>query len=241
MTATTKHTSPTLRSRDVSLFIPRLLQASAWIPARLLLIFFCKFTVKGVENVLHYKSQPILFVANHQSELDPIAIRAALPMWWARAPLCFVTAPLKSFLEDRSFSWRRILYGSSWFFKFWGAYPVVPGTGSYAEALSFHADLIQKQGACFLIFPEGKRVKENERAPIHGGAGYLASLPNVITVPVGISGFQNVSMRKFLSRSHHVTISFGEPRTVTINTPTRSGYIDAISSLMKEASAKFHE
>lgn len=207
MTTTEKHMT-TIPARHVSFWIPRVLQALAWIPTRLLLNYFCHFEVRGLENVLRYKNQPILFIANHASELDPIAIRAALPLFWNNAPLCYVTAPLKVF-ADKAFSWRSALYSSRWFFPSWGAYPAVSGTGSYAKALELHAHFMNTNGSCFLIFPEGRRVKEGVVSKIHGGAGYLASLPDVITIPVLVDGFANTSLKSFTMRQHQARVCFG--------------------------------
>ncbi len=229
-----------ITARRVSFFVPRMLQALAWIPTRLALNFFSRFEVRGLDNVLEYPHQPILFVANHGSELDPIAIRAALPLFWSHAPLCYVTAPLKIF-ADSVFSWRSKLYSSSWFFALWAAYPSTPNTRSYAEALKLHASLMQEDGACFLIFPEGKRTDPTKEDPVfHGGAGYLASLEGVVTIPVSVTGFRNTTPWNFLKGRHKGMVQFGTPRDIPPSSNTAEFYQSQVASVMEEVYEKMN-
>ena len=216
--------------------IPTVLQALAWPLTNVLFRLFCRFTVHGVQYPLQYTDAPILFVANHRSEFDPIAVRAALPLFWRHAPLFYVTAPLKNF-EGEKKSWRFKLYSSSWFFAAWGAFPAKSKTGDYATALAPHSTLLTQQKGCVLIFPEGKIVRDESVPPrIHGGAGYLSQLEDVVTIPVSISGFANMTPRSFFLRKHHAVVRFGNPVTLT-NTDIEAGdenrYISIARRLME--------
>ncbi len=196
----------------VPLFIPTLLQALAWGPTNLLLRFFCHFTVVGRTHALVPSGTPLVLAANHRSEFDPIAVRAALPLFWRQAPLLYVTAPLSNFKKEKM-NWRFRLYSSRWFFAAWGAYPALTKTGDYATALATHEAFLTQCRRCVLIFPEGKIVRAGDEPRIRGGVGYLALLPDTITVPVAISGFEGMSVKSFLRRSHHVRVVFGESYT----------------------------
>lgn len=210
MTATTTHATPASRSRGVSFFAPHLLQAIAWLPTRLLLNFFCDFTVGGLNNIREYEDKALLLMANHDSELDAVVVRAALPMLWKKSPLLFVTAPLAEF-HHGVYSWRQWLYGSSWFFSSWGAYPIVRKSKSYEVALATHQTLLQAHNSCVLIFPEGRRSQQGMRAPLHGGAGFLAHLPEVYAVPVAIHGLEDMTFVDFIFRRRSVHVEFGVP------------------------------
>lgn len=202
--------------------VPTILQALAWPLTNLLFRFFCRFTVHGADYPLHQNGAPILFVANHRSEFDPIAVRAALPLFWRQAPLFYVTAPLKNFDGEKK-SWRFKLYSSSWFFAAWGAFPAKSKTGDYATALAPHSGLLTKHNGCVLIFPEGKIVRDESVPPrIHGGAGYLSQLERVVTIPVSISGFAGMTPKSFFFRKHHASVTFGNPVRVT-NVTTQEG------------------
>lgn len=209
MAAPTTHmtTTPT---RHVPFVIPRMLQTILWIPVRLLLNLFCDLRVQGVSNVTSCKHNSILLVANHLSELDPIVIRASLPPLWKKSPLFFVSAPLSEF-RNGDFSWRRWLYGTSWFFSLWGAHPAVRGTKSYASSLKTHTDILETPDTCLLIFPEGQRVRHRDAQKFHGGAGFLANLPHVAAIPVAISGLENISATRFVLRKSKVRVRFGVP------------------------------
>ncbi len=217
----------------VPFFVPRILQALAWFPTRLLFNIFTSFTVVGLENVTKSSSHPILFVANHSSEFDPIAVRAALPMFWKQAPLFYVTAPLKEF-SDTGFSWRRWLYSSSWFFSSWGAYPAKRGTGSYEKALQLHATFIKEKKTCFLIFPEGKRVdpKVRSRSEVHGGAGYLAGVEGITVIPVAIKGFTNSSPFKFLTGKQKTSVTFDTSYVLDEKNTQHTTYKDIATDIM---------
>lgn len=190
--------------------VPTILQRIAWPLTVILIKIFCSFKVSGLHNVLKHTGKPILLISNHRSEMDPITVTAALPLFWKQAPLFYVTAPLRIFAREAE-SWRDKLYSSTWFFSAWGAHPTGDKTGDYAKSLQTHAELLTQHNACVLIFPEGTKVKPKEKNPkLHGGAGFLAQLDGVVTIPVSISGYAGLSMKSFLSRKHHSRLQFGE-------------------------------
>ncbi|MGH2506206.1 MAG: hypothetical protein ACRDHZ_02100, partial [Ktedonobacteraceae bacterium] len=49
--------------------IPGILQRFAWVPARLLLGYFCHLEIKGPENLTSLNTN-VIIASNHSSELD---------------------------------------------------------------------------------------------------------------------------------------------------------------------------
>ena len=74
-------------------FSPIVARALLWLPTRIILIFFCKFKVYGLENLhdICGINNGVLFAANHASQLDSIAVNAALPFVSAYTPIFSAT------------------------------------------------------------------------------------------------------------------------------------------------------
>ena len=101
--------------------VPRILQTIAWGPTRLAFNHFAEFEVHGLEN-LEGLPQAI-FAANHESEMDPIIVTAALSPFSKFAPMFYLAHPPHIF-KEKVFGWRRFLYKPI-FFKSWGAYQFI--------------------------------------------------------------------------------------------------------------------
>src|SRR3989338_8681345 len=127
---------------------PLFLQSLFWTPTRIILKIFTDFEVRGISNVQNLP-RGVIFVSNHQSELDPILITASLPFLSHHFPM-FYTSREKSFYIKSG--WRQIFYGGL-FFKMWGAYPVRVGLRDYGDSLVCHAEII-KDGGSVCIFPD---------------------------------------------------------------------------------------
>ena len=188
-------------------YSPAILQLIAWIPIRLLLRVG-RFRVEGIEYITDAAYQSYVFAANHISELDPIALRAALP-WSARHTLFYVARAKDNYGWE---GWRKFIY-SNIFFKSWGAYPAYRGTGNYGAALTHHID-IASDNRHVCIFPEGKKNHKKESIA-HGGVTYLAHATNKQIVPVQILGTEKFSLWKLFTRKVTITVRFGTPKTAT--------------------------
>ena len=182
--------------------VPFILQALAWPPTLLFLKFFIHFEVRGKENLKGLKG-PVIFASNHVSELDPILVRAALPMLSRLSPMFYVSR--KNYLDSIE-GVRKHIYGGL-FFKAWGAYPSISGQKDYAISLRHHINLL-KDGCSLCIFPEGKMSETGELGEVHGGLGYLYSelAPNIIIV--NIEGALSIDVQSLLKRKKYISVTF---------------------------------
>ncbi len=190
---------------------PFLLQTLSWIPARILLKFFCHFEVHGLENIKGLKQA--IFAPNHISELDPILVPAALPMFSSFLPMFYTAAEDKNFKNSARFGWRSRLYGGL-FFKAWGAYPINSGKKNYSVALEKHLEILENRGS-LCIFPEGTISSDGKVQAAHGGVVFLAEKSKSPIVPISISGFSNISLSRLLFRKIRIRIDFGKPQIIT--------------------------
>ncbi len=186
-------------------YTPRIVQTIAWLPTRLLLMFFCRFKVTGTSHLKKLSSA--IFAVNHASELDSILITAALSPFGKFSPLFYVLAPYENFRHDR-FGWRQYIYSRT-FFNAWGAYAVARGHRSYERSLKDHVAIVSK-GHSLCIFPEGRMSKDGQHTKAHGGVAYLCAATQVPIVPVSISGSFGLSPHHFIRRRKKLRVSFGK-------------------------------
>ncbi len=184
---------------------PLILQKLIWVPTRLILGFFARFEVRGLDNLKNIKGNVIL-ACNHSGELDPILPPAALPFWSHLSPM-FYASREKSFYEGAG--WRRHFYGGN-FFKAWGAYQVIIGLHDYEKALANQLQII-RDGGTLCIFPEGKTTPNGKMQSIKGGVAYLSYTTGVPIVPVRLEGTFRFSLNNFLRRRIKLKVIFGEP------------------------------
>lgn len=190
---------------------PLILQNSIWIPTRIVLRFFGHLEIYGLKNLKDVKG-PVIFAANHSSELDPILIPASLPFFSKFSPIFYVSRE-KSFYE-RTLT-KRIFYGGT-FFKLWGAYPAKVGLKNYKLSLDEHSKIL-KEGGSVLIFPEGRKTRDGVIQEAKGGVAYLAKNTGAPIVPVAISGVFRTSYKNFYSRKISITVTYGEPIYIDSN------------------------
>lgn len=184
---------------------PLILQAFFWPFTIPFLKFFIGFEIKGKENLKGLKG-PVIFASNHVSEIDPILVRAALPMFSQITPLFYVAR--KNYLDSIEGP-RKYIYGGL-FFKAWGAYPTESGKGDYAVSLQNHIKLLN-DGCSLCIFPEGKISENGQLGEVHGGTGFLTATTKATVVPVIISGAFDLKLKKFFTRQAKITINIKSP------------------------------
>lgn len=180
------------------------LQTVVWPPTRLFLGFFTRFEVRGLEHLP--KRGPVVFAANHASELDPILVPAALPFLSPLLPIIYV-AKRREFYEKSGPA--SLIYGG-FFFKLWGAYPVREGLQNYALSLSFHIAALEK-GKSLLIFPEGGITPDGSIGRAHGGVAYLAWESKAPVIPIAISSTHKFSWRDMFLRRRKLSVTFLPP------------------------------
>lgn len=181
------------------------MQKIIWIPTNIVLRFFGRMQVHGLEHIKDLKG-PVIFACNHSSELDPFFVPAILPFFSRLSPI-FYTSREKSFYKGSG--WRQFFYGGL-FFKAWGSYPVMAGLHDYEMALSTHID-IARHGGSLCIFPEGGITKDGSIGQAKGGVAYLSYTTGAVIVPVRIRDSYKITPAELFSRKRKFIVSFGRP------------------------------
>jgi len=187
---------------------PLILQTLIWIPTRIILRFFLRLEVKGLENLEGLK-KPVIFAVNHSSEWDPILVPASLPFLSPLMPM-FYTSREREFYEKRGV--QSLFYGG-FFFKIWGAYPVKVGVKNYERSLKEHIKLLEMGAGSLCIFPEGGKTPDGTTKEFKGGVSFLSKRIWVPTIPTKIDGYFRMTKKDFFMRKRKVTITFGRPLT----------------------------
>jgi long-chain acyl-CoA synthetase len=121
---------------------------------------YIDFSVEGLSNLTGLEP-PVIFVANHTSHLDTIAVLMALPFRWRRwVSPAMQQEHFRAYFEPRGFPlserlWRRTQYVLACGLV--GAYPLPHDMAGVRRSLQFTGELVQK-GYCPLVYPEGERL-----------------------------------------------------------------------------------
>lgn len=164
--------------------IAKIVQALSYWPTRLILKFFFRQKIEGLENLKGLENKPIIFASNHASYLD--------------APLGAISLPLK-FLPVR-------FLATEWLYKFrnlavvlfiWlhGSIKIRKCGGDLETALKEVVSILKK-GERIWIFPEGKRIPKGEIGQGKRGVAYLHKETLAPIVPVAIVGKSRVVFGK---------------------------------------------
>ncbi|HIJ95388.1 MAG TPA: 1-acyl-sn-glycerol-3-phosphate acyltransferase [Desulfuromonadales bacterium] len=131
-------------------------------------------TVNGVENL---PSGATIFMSNHQSSFDILALLAAMPRqlhWIAKKELFDIP-----------------VFGPS--MRRGGYIPLDRGDGRKAlQSMDAAADTI-RQGKCVVLFPEGTRTTDGNLLPFKRGGFILARKAAVPVIPITINGSGKVN------------------------------------------------
>jgi 1-acyl-sn-glycerol-3-phosphate acyltransferase len=149
-----------------------------------------------IENLENIPPGACLFIANHVSNVDPLAFIPAIP----RRVAILVKQELFR-IPILSTGMRRAQF-----------VPVDRSDREAAAAIVDVAARVLKNGVSFAIFPEGTRSADGRLRPFKRGAFTVAIAAGVPIVPVSISGTQ-LRMRKgeWFIRSGEVLVRFGPP------------------------------
>ena len=181
-----------------------------------------RLKITGLEHVpLH---GPILVIANHLHNADPVLVSVALPR------------PLHFMAKKELFSVPVL----QWIVRRVGAFPVDRGR---ADRSAFRrAEATLQHGIAVGMFPEGTRSTTNALAPAHPGAGLIALRSGATIVPAIVTGSERlpgngVKARRSEKRRwrHGIHVQFGLPFCIvpTANGRKLSG-ADASAIMMKE-------
>lgn len=196
---------------------------------RLLLLVirpFMDLTIEGLENVP--ASGPLLFVANHVHNADPILLEMA------------ITRPVHFMAKQELFR-NPVL---AWLLRRAGAFPVDRGRPDRAAIR--RAEALLAQGIAVGMFPEGTRSKSGRLQPAFPGAGLIAVRSGALILPAAIVGTENPSLHQAgarpgagagdpAQRRRRVAIRFGEPFSLPAGSSgTRFSATQATELIMTE-------
>lgn len=154
-------------------------------------------------------SRGVIFAANHVSQLDPILIPATLKLFSKVFPMYYTSLDRSFYAGTQKNNILLFLYGG-FFFKIWGAYPIMRGMGDYEVALAHHIRLIER-GKSVTIFPEGKKSRDGSLGEGKPGVAYLAWRTGVPVVPVALMGHHDMGWWEFFTRRNYLTVTYGAP------------------------------
>lgn len=136
----------------------------------------------------------VLYVANHQSFLDPVLVTNVL-----RRPGNYMA---------RDSLFRHPLFGR--LIESLNAFPIRRGTADTAALKEAMRRL--KQGRCVVVFPEGTRTRDGRIGPFLPGIAILAQRAADWTVPVVIDGAYEAWPRwRALPGRGHIVVEYGTP------------------------------
>jgi 1-acyl-sn-glycerol-3-phosphate acyltransferase len=150
--------------------------------------------VDGLENVL--RDRPCVYMSNHQSTFDIVAIVSALPVAWR-------------FVAKRELTWIPFF---GWALAL-GHQVIVDRKDREASVRSLaRAAECVRAGANVIIFPEGTRSPDATLREFKSGGFHLALQAGVPIVPIAVSGTWRISPKRSLRiHSGRVLVRFGEP------------------------------
>jgi 1-acyl-sn-glycerol-3-phosphate acyltransferase len=128
-----------------------------------------RVTVSGAG---HIPDEPVIFMSNHQSSFDILALLAAMPRqihWIAKKELFDIP-----------------VFGPS--MRRGGYIPLDRGDGRKALQSMDEAAAVIRQGKCVVMFPEGTRTQDGHLLPFKRGGFILARKAGVPVIPVTING-----------------------------------------------------
>ncbi|PIE55417.1 MAG: 1-acyl-sn-glycerol-3-phosphate acyltransferase [Dethiosulfovibrio peptidovorans] len=188
----------------------------------LFLLVHNRLSIRGRSNIP--RTRPIIMVANHCSNLDPVVMGAAYPQrlrYLAKAEL---------FQGSRLFAW---LIGIL------GAIPVSRQTSQSAGgALKSFLQLLE-EGESVLLFPEGGRSEDGCLKPLEGGVALLALKTGALVVPAYIAGtFKAMPIGATFIRWNPVSVRFGAPLDPQLFAGARPK--EARAAFLQELSRSLH-
>jgi len=168
----------------------------------ILMYGFADFTILGKNELRGIQQGPCLVVANHKGVLDPPLVGLCFPFFSRVYPLRFMT-------KDRFFLnvFSRAIFLSLGCFPAYSKQGIDLSLKGPREALA--------GGEVFIIFPEGRVIKEEQLAEPKVGVGILAKeYPDVPIVPVAIKGTNHADASSLLFKRPKISLLIGKPHTL---------------------------
>jgi len=180
-----------------------------------------RVVAKGLEHIP--QGQPVIFMANHQSNFDIQTLYAGLPVqfrWLAKKELFDVP-------------------GFGLAMKRAGYIPVDRGNRKKSiQSMAIAADKI-RQGTSVIVFPEGTRSPDGRLLPFKKGGFMLALQSGAPIIPVAISGSRDLMPKHSLRIcGGTVQIRFFPPiDTSTLTSDDRDQLVDTVFTQISSAVA----
>lgn len=181
---------------------------------RPILSYYTSRRTNGRDKLSRLKA-PVILVANHVSHLDTPVILAALPRRFRRKTVVGAAA-------DYFYRNRLIAIVVSLAFN---TVPMDRKGGGLEKQSAGHVDRLLDRGWNLLLFPEGTRSRHGGTGRLRRGAAVLAARHRVQIIPIRVTGTRDVMppgrfwpsrvRSRNGSKRHDVSISFGDPITVT--------------------------
>ncbi len=164
---------------------------------------FMGVKVEGLENLKGLK-QPVLFMPNHLSNWDSVAILRILPFSILKN-ISFAAAQDAVYVEHKYFYWLAELISN--------CFPLPRQEGEKIKIGLENTGQMLDQGYNVVVYPEGKISKNGDLLPLKEGAGLMATQMNVPIVPIRIRGMQKIFPYcvMFPRGIGTVTLSIGKP------------------------------
>lgn len=164
---------------------------------------FVRYEIKGLEN-LKDLSSPVVFMPNHTSYFDGIAMTKALPQNF-RSNLAFAAARDVLYEEFKSFALIAEFLFAAFPFPRREQENIRQGLDAMGQLLDEECNVV--------IFPEGFISKDGALQKLKKGAGLIAVEMGVLVVPVFIKGADDIFPYDTLKPCTRgkITIIFGKP------------------------------
>jgi 1-acyl-sn-glycerol-3-phosphate acyltransferase len=191
--------------------------------------WFCHipFTLQGWERMpeaIREGRQAVIFMSNHESQMDPPVLIAALPL-----PAVYLA---KKELQYFPFiGWAA-----------WAAGVIFIDRGDRERALrSIHAAALEiRGGKSVVIFPEGTRSRTGQLLPFKKGGFALAQDAGVPIIPIAtVGGFQVLPRGTLRFRPGRYLVLLGEP-VDPADHPDRESLMTAVRSQIEALVAEAH-
>ncbi len=170
--------------------------------------------ILGRENLRDARG-PLLFVANHVTQVDIGFILAALPFRFRHR---LAVAMLGEMLQEMRHPpagtrfFRQMIEKLSYFLvvALFNVFPLPQKTG-FRESFLYAGESADR-GYSVLVFPEGRRTQDGRLSPFQTGIGLLARNLRLPVVPIRIRGLYELKQKgKKLSRPGTVSVTIGPP------------------------------
>ena len=200
-----------------------------WMAARILrtsfqylllpfMFILFRLKVRGRENLKNLKG-PVVFTANHSSNLDTFAVLYSMPLKFRQrvTALMSIEHHFRNFFYRKGNIFRRAAEAAGFYLLVNLAVNACPlsRTHGFRQALENTGKLIDK-GWSILIFPEGGVTTDGEIKNFESGVGIIAEDMRIPVIPVKICGLYNLMRNGILPWGHMpkwplVTVTFGKP------------------------------